>query len=162
MEAAKKVVVEFMQLVSGEKMSPEQVYNADKTALYWRYELMKYSETIISPKLTDLHKSNIEEWFTVHSDVPVHYTDEDILGMASNKNNKDKNFSEDSDDYDAAEKNYTGLPAQLAVVRQAMVYTPAAGRPPIHHSTLLIHKFPSNHPHAAVWRTVSVGEEGIK
>ncbi|KAJ8885498.1 hypothetical protein PR048_011696 [Dryococelus australis] len=35
-EAAKKFVVTFTQLVSDEKLSPEQVYNADETALYWR------------------------------------------------------------------------------------------------------------------------------
>lgn len=35
-EAAEKFVLEFAQLVSDEKLTPEQVYNADETALYWR------------------------------------------------------------------------------------------------------------------------------
>uniref|UniRef100_UPI00398F7695 general transcription factor II-I-like isoform X2 n=1 Tax=Pristiophorus japonicus TaxID=55135 RepID=UPI00398F7695 len=35
-EAAAKYVDEFAQLVANEKLSPEQVYNADETALYWR------------------------------------------------------------------------------------------------------------------------------
>ncbi|XP_064410276.1 jerky protein homolog [Latimeria chalumnae] len=34
-EAAAKYVDEFAQLVANEKLSPEQVYNADETALYW-------------------------------------------------------------------------------------------------------------------------------
>ncbi|KAJ8894374.1 hypothetical protein PR048_007025 [Dryococelus australis] len=36
-ETAEKFVVEFTQLVPDEKMSPEQVHNAEETALYWRY-----------------------------------------------------------------------------------------------------------------------------
>ncbi|KAJ8885497.1 hypothetical protein PR048_011695 [Dryococelus australis] len=67
---------------------------------------MKYAKTITSPELTDLHENNIEEWFTVDCDDPVvqHYTDEDILEMVSNKNNKDENCSEDSDEDEPAQK----------------------------------------------------------
>uniref|UniRef100_A0A8C3FG12 HTH CENPB-type domain-containing protein n=1 Tax=Chrysemys picta bellii TaxID=8478 RepID=A0A8C3FG12_CHRPI len=35
MEAAANYADEFAQLVANEKLSPEQVYNADETALYW-------------------------------------------------------------------------------------------------------------------------------
>jgi hypothetical protein len=35
-ESAKAFIEEFEQLVSGEKLSPEQVYNADETSLFRR------------------------------------------------------------------------------------------------------------------------------
>lgn len=36
-EAAEKFVSEFLELVSDESLSPEQVYNADESGLFWRY-----------------------------------------------------------------------------------------------------------------------------
>ncbi|KFD46968.1 hypothetical protein M513_12158 [Trichuris suis] len=36
-EAAKEFVEEFARIIADEKLSPEQVYNADETSLFWRY-----------------------------------------------------------------------------------------------------------------------------
>ncbi|XP_055487432.1 jerky protein homolog isoform X3 [Leucoraja erinacea] len=36
-DAAERYIGEFAKMVSDEKLSPEQIYNADETALYWRY-----------------------------------------------------------------------------------------------------------------------------
>ncbi|XP_032880836.1 jerky protein homolog-like isoform X2 [Amblyraja radiata] len=36
-DAAERYIDEFAKMVSDEKLSPEQIYNADETALYWRY-----------------------------------------------------------------------------------------------------------------------------
>ncbi|KAJ8895644.1 hypothetical protein PR048_000980 [Dryococelus australis] len=64
-----------------------------------------YAKTITSSELTDFQENNIEERFTLDCDVPVvqHYTNEDILEVVTNKNNKDKNSSEDSDENEPAE-----------------------------------------------------------
>ncbi|GCC38789.1 hypothetical protein chiPu_0023154, partial [Chiloscyllium punctatum] len=36
-EAAENDIGEFAKLVADESLSPEQIYNADEAALYWRY-----------------------------------------------------------------------------------------------------------------------------
>ncbi|KFD46271.1 hypothetical protein M513_12859 [Trichuris suis] len=36
-EAAKEFVEDFARIIADEKLSPEQVYNADETSLFWRY-----------------------------------------------------------------------------------------------------------------------------
>ncbi|GBN51142.1 Jerky -like [Araneus ventricosus] len=36
-EAAENFVNEFVSLVEAEKLSPEQIYNADETGLFWQY-----------------------------------------------------------------------------------------------------------------------------
>ena len=36
-EAAKNYIDEFAKIISDENLSPEQIYNADETALYWCY-----------------------------------------------------------------------------------------------------------------------------
>ncbi|GCC40665.1 hypothetical protein chiPu_0024957 [Chiloscyllium punctatum] len=40
-EAAEIYVGEFAKLISAESLRPEQIYNADETALSWRYVLRK-------------------------------------------------------------------------------------------------------------------------
>jgi hypothetical protein len=36
-EAAETYIDEFAKMISDENLSPKQIYNADETALYWRY-----------------------------------------------------------------------------------------------------------------------------
>jgi transposase len=36
-EAAEKFVSEFTKIVTNENLTPEQIYNADETSLFWRY-----------------------------------------------------------------------------------------------------------------------------
>ncbi|XP_032875006.1 jerky protein homolog [Amblyraja radiata] len=45
-DAAERYIDEFAKMVSDDKLSPEQIYNADETALYWRYIPRKTLTTV--------------------------------------------------------------------------------------------------------------------
>lgn len=52
-EAAKEFVEEFSRIIAYEKLSPEQVYNADETSLFWRYCPRRTSDEIAPTGVKD-------------------------------------------------------------------------------------------------------------
>jgi hypothetical protein len=58
-ESARDFIKQFEQFISDENLSPEQVYNADKTSLFWRYIPRKtYKTAEVGLKDAKVHLSS--------------------------------------------------------------------------------------------------------